>query len=401
MKHARLLLAPLFLLSGLPHRPVRSAPATFAIRAETLLTVAGPPVRDGVVLVRGGKIISVGAGVPVPRGATLLLAKVAMPGLVDAHSYLGCQRETEERVDAITPELRICDGFDPDAQLLARARRAGVTAAAIAPGNGNAIGGQISVVRLGPRPSILVPYAGQKLSVSVDATSSQRNPTSRAGLVELVRSALQGARSGQAVSSTAQTELLAGGVPTALSERPRALQPLLRRKVPALIHAPSADDAENALALLAEFRLRGALLHTSGDVADLRRAVPVVLGPLRYADSERTLSSAGRLAEAGVPVAFCTDAPLGDPGSLRLTAHLAVKHGMTPAAALRALTLEPARLFGIERRLGSLAPGRDADLLLLSGDPLDLTSRVQAVIVNGTVAYRAIEPPRRQERQED
>jgi imidazolonepropionase-like amidohydrolase len=373
--------------------PLPSHASSLAVRAGLLIPISRPPIRNGVVLIRDRRIAAVGANLRIPPGTPLVRARVAMPGLIDAHSYLGCLYETDEPVDALTPDLRACDALDLTHPTLQRALRAGVTTAAVAPGNGNVIAGQVALVKLGAAPEILAAYAGQKLSISAEATSVQRNPTSRAGLLELARGALDGARNGRGASGTLQPALMEG-FPTLLDERCRALRPLLAGRVPAFIHAPAADDIESALDLIGSFNLRACLLHASeaASVCDLLKArqIPVVLGPLRFTDRDRTLANAGMLSRAGIPVAFCTDAPLGDPASLRLTAHLAVKYGMPRAAALRALTLDAARILGAARRAGSLEPGKDADLLLLSGDPLDLTSRVEGVVVNGSLVYGGV-----------
>jgi imidazolonepropionase-like amidohydrolase len=382
------------LLAGLGGH-AQSAPGeapTLAIRAETLLPVATGPIKNGVILIRAGRIVAIGANLPIPPGTRVIRAKVAMPGLVDAHSYLGCYYETDEGIDAVTPDLRIRDTFDPHTPLLRQAVRAGITTVCVMPGNRNAIAGQASLYKLGTEPQMLRDYAGQKFSISTDATNPQRNPTSRAGVVELVRSALDGAAKGSAVSSTSQTRLMVG-FPTTLSERNRALSAVLKGQAPAWIHAPTADDAENALQLMDAYHLQGCLLHANeaAPVADQLRArkIPVVLGPLRFTDSERVLANAGRLARAGVKIAFCTDAPLTDPASLRQSALLAVRYGLRPEAALRALTLDAAGILGVAGRTGSLEVGKDADVLLLSGDPLNLTSRVEAVVSMGKIVYEA------------
>lgn len=368
------------------------ASAVLAIEAETVLPISGPPISNGVILLSGGKITAVGSRLSIPSGARRVRAKFAMPGLVDAHSYLGCYYESSEPVDSVTPDLRIADAFDSADPLLKAAIRAGVTTVCIMPGNGNALGGQAALVHLGLTPEIVRRTAGQKLSISTEATNSERNPTSRAGVVALVRAALEGAQKGKAVSSTSQTSSLAG-FPTNLDERVKALVPLLRRAETAYIHAPAADDIENALRLVDAFHLKGCLLHSDegAEVSDQirKRGIPVVLGPLDFTDTDRTLANAGRLAKAGIQIAFCTDAPLADPASLRLSAYLAVHYGMPPDAALRALTLHAAQILGIGSRVGSLESGKEADILLLDGSPLALTSQIETVIAAGQIMTKA------------
>jgi imidazolonepropionase-like amidohydrolase len=377
--------------------PLGSIAETLLIRADKIIPVSGPVIRDGAIVVRNGKIVSVGKKWTAPTFARVLHAKVVMPGLVDAHSHLGCLNETDEPVDSLTPDLRACDAFDPQDPQIRRALAAGITTVGIAPGNGNVFGGQMSAVRLGPAPRILKGYAAQKLSISLDAASAQRNPTSRAGVTSLAMAALGSARDGTAAvptrSSVPQTALLVGEFPTQLSERRDALLPLLHGSVPAFIHAPEAVDSEAALRLADAYRFKPVLVHCSEAyrLADqLRsRGATAVIGPLKLDAGDRELANPGKLEKAGVKVAFCSDGPLTDPGSLRLSAHLAVKHGMTSAGAVRALTLSGAEALGLASRTGSISVGKDADLLLLSGDPLNLTSRVQVVISGGAIVYEA------------
>ncbi len=376
--------------------PLTTYAQTIAIRADNVLTISGPPILNGVVLVKDGKITAVGPNLAIPAGAAVLRAHTVMPGLIDAHSYLGCYREVSEPADSLTPELRAADAFDPTDRAIRRALRAGVTTAGIMPPNTNVISGQAAVIRLGPTPTLLNDSAGLKMSIAPESVNPQRNPTSRAGIADLLHRSILSAVAGRPISGTTQTRLLAGGTPTSLSNRIAPLAALATGKIPAFIHAPGLADAELALQFMQQMPLGTSLtlLHAK-DCLDLVPEMKnrgsrsaVVLGPLRFADNERVLSQAGRLARAGIPVAFCTDAPISDPGSLRMTAHLAVKYGMQRESALRALTANAGRILGISGRTGSISAGMDADLLLLDGDPLDLTSRVIAVIAGGKVAHQ-------------
>jgi len=368
-----------------------TAGGDIVIQAGVILTASGPVIKNGVVIIRNGKIVAVGSGLHIPAGIHTVKAAVVMPGLIDPHSYLGCFYETSEPVDAVTPDFRIVDAFDPNDKAIARARRCGVTTAAIMPGNSSVLGGQAAILSLGAATEIVDPAAGQKISASSDAASADRNPTSRAGAVALLSEALRAATQGRAVSSTTQTFTLAG-YPTSLSERVAALRPLLQGRSRAFFHAPTGDDTEHALQFVEAYRLKGTLIHSAEAsllAARIARArVPVVLSPLAFSDTDRVLANAGRLAAAGCSVAFCTDGPLADPETLRLSAHIAVKYGLSRAAALRALTLSGAEALGIASRVGSIEPGKEADLVLLSGDPLDLTSRIEATIVAGHLVDR-------------
>lgn len=373
--------------------PISSLGQTIAIHAENILPISEPPIKNGIVLVKDGKIAAVGVGVRIPASATVLRAHTVMPGLIDVHSYLGCYREASEPADSLTPELRAADAFDPTDSAILRALRSGVTTAAIMPPNTNVLAGQVAVIRLGRTPIVIKDSAGLKISISQEAASSQRNPTSRAGIAELLSRALVAAKQGRPSSSSSQTRLLAGGIPTSLSSRVAPLASLARGDTSAFIHAPTVADAELALQVMRDAPgARFGLIHPNDSLPLARelksRGVIVVLGPLRFTDNDRVLSQAGTLARQGVPVAFCTDAPQVDPGSLRMTAHLAVKHGMPRESALRALTQNAATLLGVAGRTGSIAPSMDGDLLLLSGDPMDLTSRVQTVISGGKIAHQ-------------
>ena len=371
-----------------------SLPAqTIVIQAETILPVASLPIANGVIVVKDGKILSVGRTAAIPAGATVLKARTVMPGLIDAHCYLGCYREVSDPADALTSELRAVDAFDPTDPAIVRALRAGVTTAGIMPPNTNVIAGQAAVIRLARVPVVLRESAGLKLSISTESANPQRNPTSRAGIVDLLVQALGAARRGAAIAGTPQTRLLAGAIPSSFSLRVPPLNGFDSGRVPAFIHAPGPADVETALQFAAHARNPIiSILHPLGAAALAarlkERKAAAVLGPLKFTDNDRTLAQAGLLARAGVPVAFCTDGPAADPASLRMTAHLAVRNGMGRESALRGLTLNAARILGIDRRTGSIAAGKDADLLILDGDPLDLTSRVVAVISGGQIAHR-------------
>jgi imidazolonepropionase-like amidohydrolase len=370
----------------------RGSAQLLVIRAERILPITGPPIHNGTIIVLDGKIQAVGTELRIPVGAKVLTAHTVMPGLIDSHSYLGIHQELIEPADSLTPDLRAIDAFDPTDPVISRALRAGITSVAIMPPNSNVIGGQPAIIRLGRVPQILRDSAGLKFSISPDSANSQRNPTSRAGIADLISHSVSQARKGLPTSSARQTRLLAGGIPTSLSNRVAPVSLVTRGVFTAFIHAPGLGDGEIALEIAQRASgARLAILHPQDSVAlapQLSSPTAIVaLGPLGFKDNDRTLKQAGKLTVAGVSVTFCTDSPQSDPASLRMTAHLAVKHGMPAQQAIKALTINAARLLGIDSRTGSISVGKDADLLLLTGDPIDLTSRIVAVISAGKIAH--------------
>jgi len=360
--------------------------SVIAIRADVLYPVSGPPVKNAVVIIRGGRIASVGAGLTVPAGAKVLHAAAVIPGLVDPHSYLGVYGQNSEPVDAITPDFQTVDAFTSEDRHVLAAAAAGITTAIVAPGNSGVLAGKAGLIHLGSATEIVSSYAAQKISISADAASADKNPTSRAGAAALFGKALTAAKSGLGVSSTTQSTPLIG-VPTGLSQRAEALLPLLSRKVSGIFHAPGADDAEIAIELIAKFGLRGVLLHTADAyrmASTIAKAgVGIVLSPLSITDSDRTLGNAAKLSAAGVKVSFCSDAPLTAPDSLRRSACLAVQFGLPEAVALAAITQTAAQHAGAAGFAGTIAPGLPADMVLLNGDPLDYSTRIEGVLSRG------------------
>ncbi|RPH42921.1 MAG: hypothetical protein EHM91_09060, partial [Planctomycetota bacterium] len=243
----------------------------------------------------------------------------------------------------------------------------GVTTVALAPGNGNLVGGRVGLVKLnGGRydRALRRATAGFKVSLGVEALRPDREPTSRKGAVALLREQLRDAKA----------EL---------------------RAQPLFVHVQSPGEIESALELQSAFGLRMTLVHARGAAESVERIkeakVSVAFGPLTVGDKREILETPGRLARAGVPVAFVSDAPAVAEEHLRVIAAFAVKYGMDREAALRALTTVPAGLLGVDA--GSIAEGRAADIVVWSGDPLSLTSEVELVIVDGRITWRKESKP--------
>jgi len=355
-----------------------------ALVGGKVLPVVGAEIPDGIVLIRDGRIERVGRGIEVPPGYRRIDTRgcVIMPGMIDLNAYVGGYPDLLESVSAVTPAVRAIDAFDPWHPDVARLPASGVTTFVLAPRPGNVIAGRTAVLkspapsRDRARPRVLRSAAAVMLSVGRAAAGPERPPTSRPGAIELLRRTLARARGSEAAE-----------------RRPalRSLQPVLAGQETAFIHVEDAVDARAAVAVASEFGLRACLVNARdiGDAAEsvARSGAAVAFGPFDLGMLDRQLSGPARVGAAGGRVAFVSNAPLTAMADIRVTAALAVRFGLARQTALRGLTLTAAELAGVGDRVGSLEPGKDADLVVLSGDPLELVSRILRVVVDGETVY--------------
>jgi imidazolonepropionase-like amidohydrolase len=381
------------LLAAAPASLAQSGP--LALVGGKVLPVAGAEIQDGVVLIRDGRIERVGRELEVPPGYRRIDTKggVIMPGMIDLNAYAGGYADLLESVSAVTPDVRAIDAFDPWHPDLSRLPASGVTTFVLAPRPGNVIAGRTAVLKsIAPsrervRPRMLRSEAAFLLSVGRAAAGSERPPTSRPGVIDLLRRALARARGSKA------DERWPGL---------RALQPLLAGQEAAFIHVEDAVDARAAVAVATEFGLNACLVNARdiGDAAEsvARSGAAVAFGPFDLGMLDRQLSGPARVGAAGGRVAFVSNAPLTRMADIRVTAALAVRFGLDRETALRGLTLTAAELAGVGDRVGSLEPGKDADLIVLSGDPLELVSRILRVVIDGETVYAVAEGGKDQHR---
>jgi imidazolonepropionase-like amidohydrolase len=359
---------------------------SLAIRAGRIMTVVEGVIDEGVILARDGKIVGVGTDITIPDGTPVIDANgmTIVPGFVDAHSHLGLslnvRGEIDETVQPVTAEMQIIDAFDATADDLGTAVRSGVTAAMLAPGRRNPIGGQTATVKLagsGPDAWLLRRTAGVKFSFANDALMSTRRPTSRPGLMTLLTEHLDKA-----------------GVYTPETFDPSAeiLNRLVERELPVYAYAQTVDEISAALHIIDQYKLRAVLVgaHYADEMADMfvEREIPVICGPLLLRSKDKDIKRVVNLANAGVKVAFASFAPTTSAGDIRMSAILAVRYGLSPEEALKTLTQNAADMLGLTERLGSIRNGCDADLVLFNGDPMEPSSQVKMVIVDGKVVYR-------------
>ena len=382
-----------------------------AIVGGYVVPVDGDPIEGGTVLIEDGKIVAVGteADVDVPEDAELIDAAGTwvLPGFIDAHAHLGVHEEgegwsgndTNEMTDPNGARFRAVDGIDPYEVGFDDALAGGVTSVVIKPGSGNPIGGQAIGVKTWGRTAFDIVFAE---SVSVKSALGEnpkrvygdkgKTPSTRLGVASVIREAFTSARNYAAQREHARTE----GKPFDVDLGKETLAKVLDGELFWDQHVHRADDIVTAIRLADEFGYKLVINHgTEGHlIADLlaEREIPVILGPLFTTRAKvelrnRTLRSPGILARAGVKIAITTDHPVIPINFLVYQAALAVKDGLDPDAALRALTVNPASILNLDSHVGSLKPGLDADVVIWSGDPLDVMNRAMRVFVRGKDVY--------------
>ncbi|MFI9589830.1 amidohydrolase [Nonomuraea sp. NPDC052265] len=386
---------------------------TLAIINGYVVPVDGDPIEGGTVLVGDGKIVAVGRDVRIPDAATVVDAEGGwvLPGFVEAHGHLGVYEEAEgwagndinEMTDPNGARLRALDAINPADQGFADALSGGVTTAVIKPGSGNPIGGQTVAIKCWGR-SVDEMLVREPVSVKSALGENPKRvygdqkklPSTRQGVAAVIRDALMKAQDYKAKKAAAERE-------DKPFDRDGTLEILVRvldGELPWCQHTHRADDIATALRLADEFGYRVIINHgTEGHLlADTlaERNVPVIIGPLFTSRSkvelrQRALRNPGILARAGVELAITTDHPVVPIHFLVHQATLAVKEGLDRDTALRSITVNPARIMGLDDRVGSLRPGLDGDVVIWSGDPLDVMSRALRVFIAGREVYSYVD----------
>ncbi len=385
-----------------------------AITGGRVVPITGEPIDGGTVLVRDGKIVAVGgAEVAVPDGVRVVDAAGSwvLPGFIEAHGHVGVHEEAEgwagsdtnEMTDPVTANVRAIDAINPADLGFRDAIGGGVLAVNVNPGSGNPIGGQTVAIKCWGRTvdeMVLRQPSGLKSALGENPKrvygEQKKTPSTRLGVAAVIRGAFVDAANYLARIEAESRRPEAERKPVDRDLKLEALGMVLRREIPWRQHCHRADDIATALRISAEFGYDLVIDHGTEAhlLADLlaARDIPVVIGPLFTSRSKvelrnRSLANPGKLAAAGITIAITTDHPVVPINFLIHQASLAVKYGLDRDTALRALTINPARIAGVADRLGSLEPGKDADLVIWSGDPLDVLSRVQLALIDGSEVY--------------
>lgn len=376
------------------------------IKNALIHDAVNPAAVKGDILVKDGKLVQVG-GVINAADEDIIDAEGldAYPGFVDAHSHIGLDAEGgptggthdyNEMNDICCPQLRGMDSYNPLDAAIPQALAGGVTTVGTGPGSANVLGGTFLAVKMYGKN---VEKSAVNTAVAMKAAFgenpkrcySSKNNSTRMSTASKLREALFNARDYMLRKEAAGDDITKQPKYDMKSE---ALIPVLKKEMPIKAHAHRADDILTALRIAREFDVNITLEHTTEGhliVEDLVEAgVPVAVGPSLTNASKLELlnkswTTPGILADAGLSVSIITDAPVIPQQYLPLCAGLAVKAGMDKFKALQAITINPAKHLGISDRVGSLEPGKDADIVLVKGDPMVSDSQIVKVIVDGNL----------------
>lgn len=385
-----------------------------ALRGGRLLTVSHGVIENGVVIMQGDRITAVGpSSTPIPAGAQVIdvTGMTVYPGLIDSETYLGltevaADRMTDDRLEAsdeIMPHMHVADAFHAETALIPVARINGITNAVVAPAEGDTLPGQDAFIQLSGRSAeemLLV----RDLALPLNFTGRQRRnesferakfPQTRMGMAAQLRQAFIDAQDYEA--KMAAWEKKKGADPDKAGSPPKrdlkleALLPYLHGQKPMVLAAEEANDLETVLDLAREYHLRVILNHLSHSAEVLDKVAasgfPVIVGPIyeQPKDWERydaVYRLPAEMARRGIKIAFATyDAH--NARNLPYAAGYAVGFGLPADEALKAITLNPAQMFGLDKDFGSLDAGKMANVVVANGDPLDVKTDVKHVFIAG------------------
>lgn len=363
---------------------------------------------SGVILIDGDIIKSVGSAkdVKIPKNAEIIDAKgrLVLPGFVDAHSHLGMWEECigfegsdgNEATDPITPHLRAIDAIYPLDEGFANARAGGVTSVVTGPGSANVIGGQFAAIKTAGHAVddmiIKAPVAMKcAFGENPKRVYNSRNvtPTTRMAVAALLRDTLNKTKDYAARKKAAKNDPMKK---PPFDSKLEAMIPVVEGKLPLKIHAHRCDDILTAIRIVKEFNLKASLDHcTDGSlIANEVKAsgFSAIIGPsfgvkTKLELKNKSFKTAADLYNAGVKVAIMTDCPVHEQGALPLFAGMAVKAGLPREEALKAITINAAEISGIDDRVGSIEPGKDADIVIWDKDPLTVEAKTWKVLIGG------------------
>ena len=367
---------------------------------------------DGYLEIEQGKIVAIGDMKECDQKALYENSKaqvidakgnLVMPGIIEAHCHMGITEEKKgmegddcnETVDPITPQLRAIDAINPMDAAFKDALQAGITSAMVGPGSSNVVGGQFAFIKTYGRcidKMIVKAPAAMKIAFGenpkVNYSDQNTSPSTRMAIASMLREELYKAKqyqSKQEKNPEAEKDF-----------RYECWLPVLRGEIPLKAHAHRADDILTAVRIAQEFGLKMTLDHCSEGhfiLEELQESgFPAIVGPDMASRNKievrnMAFKTAGLLSNAGILTAVTTDHPVSRIQYLPLCAGLAVKTGMSMEDGMRAITINAARICGVEERVGSLSVGKDGDVAIFDGNPMEVFTRTLYTIIEGNVVY--------------
>jgi imidazolonepropionase-like amidohydrolase len=397
-----------------------------ALVAEHVYTMdSGPQGGPGMVLIRDGKIEDVrqGANLQPPQGFQVIRGAYITPGLIDADTTTGvsgaynipADQDQDESTDPNTADVNVRDSLNPEDLLYQYVNTYGVTTLQVAPGPMNPIAGRAGIFKTaGPQSPFrtvdqLIVRLNSGMVFNLGETPKEtygkahKAPVTRMKTAEMIRDALTQAKAYQAKWDQLKKDGSDLSKQPAIEPKTAALADVVSGKTPAIFNAYRADDIDTAIRLGTEFHLKymlasvaeGYLIREKIKQAGVPCLVGAVMQPFESLEtSNATYENAALLQQAGIPIAIMTGYEAYVPKSrvLLFEAAVAAANGLGMESALRAITISPAKMLGIDDRVGSLSKGKDADAVVFDGDPFEYTSHVQQVLVQGAVTYNRPRP---------
>jgi imidazolonepropionase-like amidohydrolase len=404
---AMLGLVPTLHAQNAPAAPTSSSAGSYVIHGATIVPVSGPRIPNGTVVITNGAIAAVGTNVQAPADATVVdgAGLFVYPGMIDSGTQLGLTEigsvpgPTDlQEIGDFNPQNEALTAVNAHSELIPVARANGITSAITGP-RGGLVSGQVALIDLygwtpdemavNARPAMVMNYprsrGGGRRFGPQQSESEQREAMTRQ--VQQLYDFLRDAKAYATVTGESNDE--GAGVRANLAMQ--AMTPVIRGEQPVVFDVDTEEQIRGVLALADTFDLKVILRGASEGwkVADelARRQVPVIVGPLTRAPDpdapyDAIFANPGVLARAGVKIAFQTN-NASDSRNLPYNAALATAYGLEPDAALRALTINPAEIWGVADRYGSLEPGKVANVIVTTGDPLDVRSTVKHLFIRG------------------
>lgn len=356
---------------------------TFLVKGAKIYTSGAQGVLTNTsLLIENGRIQKIIRGEEMPSVPVKdYSGKIIMPGIVDAHSYVSGYYRLLENTEVITSDLITDTVFDPSNPEVELALGSGITTVNLVPRNENLVGGISSVLKLSKdfdAISVLKKQSFLKISFNEEVVRTDRAPTSLMGAEKLLSQKMRAIKSG---SEKERKNIF----------QQKGLQYLLNGDLLPLIAASSLAEINTALKWLEDWNMNGVIV--GGEEACLlsdllkEKNVPVLLSPILPSYPEKWAKNAAHLMKQGLSIGFVSHMPEAGPLSLRLSALMLFHQGISQEEALKTITCNPAQILGVADSVGSIEEGKDADFVVLEGEPLDLRSRIIAVYVNGLALF--------------